>query len=653
MMQTTRAERRGRETRSEGIGVAGAVGAIGQVVNRIPFIDRFKNYFLQMIIGGIVTLIIKNAEEISEKFKELMDEVKKVLDLLNEYVIQPLFKMVKAIVGPIVKEIAKMTGLPDFAAEENTILQNLKSIEDNTGIIKKSFDKVKEVMAGIKIPGFERRAPGAPQTTQSLPDGQPVPPSMRPPGTSQQPGTTQQPRPGTTQQPGGSQPTPPSQRPPGGGGQGGGQWQPILELIAKHEAVNGSYDSIYPSTTKQRYSGGPPLTKMTIAEADKWQEQTYRQRGSAAAGRYQFMYIKDQAAAAGIKPNEMFDEANQDKMAVSLITKTRGITWEMVKNNPNEAMIRLGMEWASLPMPVAMQGASRYVQAGQSYYAGDGLNKAGASVAEVRAAFGAAQQQAQIGSRTSQPQVQPQTPMMGDAYSTGLKTGPPQYIGGSSEYHIDTKIKADIPMSQAVAMVDSMAKAYEKVGREIEFSNQAVAGEIYNHNAPYNQKAALLERVFGAHAPRGGWRSMDYYIPLKGKGRFDKSSEGAEIITPTIPGGQVEFHQGGRYGAFVVVTDANGNVISKTGHGDIRGARSGTVQIPRTNNTQSNGVSRQTPYERRPNTTIVIPPQQSHGSGASGMMSGPRRSGGGGNSRASTTHTYLRASMRDKLYKMA
>ena len=172
---------------------------------------------------------------------------------------------------------------------------------------------------------------------------------------------------------------PPSGRPtPGNTSAAAGQWKPLLELIAAHESVGGSYDSIYPSRTK------PGLSSMTIAEADAWQASTASSRGSAAAGRYQFMYIKEQAAAAGIGPNEIFSPENQDKMAISLLTKKRKITLDMIKNNPDEAMIRLGMEWAAMPMPKRMQGHNRMVNAGQSYYAGDGKNAAGVSVATVK-----------------------------------------------------------------------------------------------------------------------------------------------------------------------------------------------------------------------------------------------------------------------------
>ncbi len=165
---------------------------------------------------------------------------------------------------------------------------------------------------------------------------------------------------------------------PGNTSGAAGQWKPLLELIAAYESVGGSYDSIYPSTTK------PGLSQMTIAEADAWQGSTAKSRGSAAAGRYQFMYIKDQAAAAGIGPNELFSPENQDKMAINLLTKKRGISLDMIKNNPDEAMIRLGMEWASMPMPKSMKGHRRMVNAGQSYYAGDGLNAAHVGVDDVK-----------------------------------------------------------------------------------------------------------------------------------------------------------------------------------------------------------------------------------------------------------------------------
>ena len=85
-------------------------------------------------------------------------------------------------------------------------------------------------------------------------------------------------------------------------------------------------------------------------------------------------------------------------------------------------------------------------------------------------------------------QAQPQTPAVpgakggSGAYASGLKTGPSARIGGSSEYHIDTKIKASLTMEQKIAMMDQLSRGYAAEGRVIEFSNAAVAGMKYSHN---------------------------------------------------------------------------------------------------------------------------------------------------------------------------
>lgn len=246
---------------------------------------------------------------------------------------------------------------------------------------------------------------------------------------------------------------------PGNTSSAAGQWKPLLELIAAYESVGGSYDSIYPSRTK------PGLSSMTIAEADAWQASTASSRGSAAAGRYQFMNIKKQAADAGIGPNELFSPENQDKMAISLLTKKRKITLDMVKNNPDEAMIRLGMEWAAMPMPKRMQGHRRMVNAGQSYYAGDGKNAAHVSVAKVKAVLakiaGGGQQAPQ--QQMSTPQVQPLTPQVPQTMGLTVPqpqqlnfTGPKRQTSGIFDMSSESSIQKKIQSRQASTIPSSI-----------------------------------------------------------------------------------------------------------------------------------------------------------------------------------------------------
>ena len=453
-------------------------------------------------------------------------------------------------------------------------------------------------------------------------------------------------------------------------------WGPLLETIAKKESYGGSYDSIYPSTTKQRKYGGKALTEMTIAEASKWQASTTLERGSAAAGRYQFMHILSQAKSAKLKGTDMFSPENQDKMAISLIVNKREITPEMIKNDPNEAMIRLGMEWAAFPMPVDMQGHNQYVKAGQSYYAGDGRNASGATVAEMRSSLSKlGAPPVQTTPLTTTPQVQPTTPMAeapvkvqpgppaqqshsqtpavpgtggdGGALKTGLVTGPSSHIGGSADFHIDTQIMKSVPMKQKIDMVDQMAAGYNSQGRLMEFSNSGVEGETWNVNASYDEKVKLLERVFASHSHSSynDRNSMDYYIPKKGVNRFDKSAEGAEILAPTVGAQSASFSSGGGYGNFVEIKDSKGQVIARTGHGDSRvGGGQGTVsldgsrQVPssstpgvsistsptRESKTASSvaSISQQLPYETTGSTVVMMAPPSSGGGSVGG--------GGGG-----------------------
>ena len=161
----------------------------------------------------------------------------------------------------------------------------------------------------------------------------------------------------------------------GVGGSGGSGWKPILDAIASGESVGGSYDSAFGGKTI------PGLSNMTISQADALQPGWAQKYGSSAMGRYQFMNIKSQAAAAGIGANEKFSPANQDKMAVWLAMNKRGVTLEMVKKDPKLAQHLLSMEWAGVPDP--MKG-------GKSYYAGVGSNKATISQATMDRAFASA-----------------------------------------------------------------------------------------------------------------------------------------------------------------------------------------------------------------------------------------------------------------------
>ena len=149
-------------------------------------------------------------------------------------------------------------------------------------------------------------------------------------------------------------------------------------------------------------------------------------------------------------------------------------------------------------------------------------------------------------------------------------TGPSANIGGSSEYHIDLKMLDTLPLAEKVKALDSLAKQYKSIGREIEFSNQAVSGKRYNLADPFDERARLVMQAASAHAPRQGWHSLDFYVPLAGKSRFDKGAvEGASIFLPGIAGGKVRRGKADNYGLYSESLDPSGRVLFKVGHGDI------------------------------------------------------------------------------------
>ena len=124
-------------------------------------------------------------------------------------------------------------------------------------------------------------------------------------------------------------------------------------------------------------------------------------------------------------------------------------------------------------------------------------------------------------------------------------TGPSANIGGSSPYHIDSKFSTKLGEDEARRRFEAKVREYRKRGRNVEFSNEGVAGMVYNLDASEEERAAMFKRAYGAHAPREGFYSLDYYAPKVGEDRFGKSAEGAPIFAVGAEGGRRETGTGG------------------------------------------------------------------------------------------------------------
>ena len=155
--------------------------------------------------------------------------------------------------------------------------------------------------------------------------------------------------------------------------------KPLLDLIARVES-KGNYNAYFGNAGNTSIK----FTEMSIADVLSWQEDFIAAgHPSSAVGRYQIISttLKGLVQQLNIDTNQPFNEAMQDKMAVALLER-RGAT-EYVNNQIDEQQFaaELAKEWAALPRVVGDRPE-------QSYYAGDGLNKALVKVDEVLRAVG-------------------------------------------------------------------------------------------------------------------------------------------------------------------------------------------------------------------------------------------------------------------------
>ena len=148
----------------------------------------------------------------------------------------------------------------------------------------------------------------------------------------------------------------------------------LLTTIAKVESKN-NYNAYFGNAGNTSVQ----FTSMTVGEVLDWQKQFVAQGNpSSAVGRYQFIDSTLQGLVWQLKidENTKFDEALQDRLAVALLER-RGIRdYANDKISREEFAHNLSKEWAALPRAIGDRPE-------QSYYAGDGLNKAQLSVDEM------------------------------------------------------------------------------------------------------------------------------------------------------------------------------------------------------------------------------------------------------------------------------
>jgi hypothetical protein len=157
----------------------------------------------------------------------------------------------------------------------------------------------------------------------------------------------------------------------------------LLDLIASKESGKLGYDAANRGRAGDMPGGYPGLSKLTVGQVMDLQAK----RQVFAAGKYQIIpdTLKGLVAMGATNPSEPFNSATQDKLATVLINKRLNAAGK----DPIKQQIELAKEFASIAVPVDLINyKGKSIKAGQSYYSGEGDNRAAITTEQMQLALG-------------------------------------------------------------------------------------------------------------------------------------------------------------------------------------------------------------------------------------------------------------------------
>lgn len=197
----------------------------------------------------------------------------------------------------------------------------------------------------------------------------------------------------------------------------------LLDFIGKAETARDGEAAYNTIIGHKEGKLDKPLTSHTLdeltAEQSRWVKNW--KVSSGAAGRYQIIRktLLGLMLELGLRGTQHFDANLQDRLGYHLL-KTRGYDAFAAGRTTRETFaLSLAKEWASMPVLAEVQGASRKLHRGQSYYAGDGINGALVSAEQLEAILDRAREARTAPSAVpgTIPPAQPSLP------ATGQETG--------------------------------------------------------------------------------------------------------------------------------------------------------------------------------------------------------------------------------------
>lgn len=160
----------------------------------------------------------------------------------------------------------------------------------------------------------------------------------------------------------------------------------LLDFIYRTETDKGPPDCYNVIFANRQSALKKPVTQMTLAEVQEaqktwatkaWASRFGSTKASSATGAPQLMRatLAGLIDERGLRMSQVLNGDLQDRLGYHLL-KRRGYDEFMTgKITRQEFGKRLAQEWASFPVLAPTKGATRTLARGQSFYAGDGLNK--------------------------------------------------------------------------------------------------------------------------------------------------------------------------------------------------------------------------------------------------------------------------------------
>lgn len=161
--------------------------------------------------------------------------------------------------------------------------------------------------------------------------------------------------------------------------------QLLQGIIMLHEGGKAGYNADYRNDDRWTLSN----YNFDEVRALSRRQVTVDKEPSSAIGGYQFLTatLDSLKSSLGLTGKERFTDILQDDLAVALMIR-RGLLTFLRGNMSVDAFgNELAKEWASLPVLAATKRGNRSIKVGQSYYAGDGLNKSFHKPETIRAAL--------------------------------------------------------------------------------------------------------------------------------------------------------------------------------------------------------------------------------------------------------------------------